>query len=138
MEPSSITMSGGGSALSGVCILVVEDDAFQALEIAASLEEQGARVIGPANTLEDARRLFDENDCDAVILDLRVGDRNATSFAETLAENGTPFIIQTGYPDSVFSRLAWAGCRRLTKPVDLAEMTGTVIELLEWRSAGGS
>jgi DNA-binding response OmpR family regulator len=134
MEPS-ITIPGGGIALSGVCILVVEDDVFQALEIVASLQEQGARVIGPAVTLDDARRLLDENDCDAVILDLRVGNHNATSFAETLAENGTPFIIQTGYPDSVFSRLEWAGSRRLTKPVNLGELTRAVIELIEWRSA---
>lgn len=135
MNHSSITISGTGAALSGARILIVEDDGFQALEISTSLEEQGARVIGPAATLEDARRLFSENDCDAVILDLRVGDHNATSFAEMLAERGTPFVIQTGYPDSVFSRLAWAGCRKLTKPVDIAELSGAVIELLEWRSA---
>ncbi|MGF1620253.1 MAG: response regulator [Rhodomicrobiaceae bacterium] len=133
MKPS-ITISDGGSPLSGACILIVEDDAFQALEISASLQEQGARILGPASTLDDARQLFAENVCDAVILDLRVGNRNATSFAEALVQHGTPFIIQTGYPDSVFSRLEWAGCRRLTKPVDLAEMTGFVIELLQWRS----
>ncbi len=134
MEPS-ITSPGGGSALSGACILIVEDDVFQAMEIAACLEGQGARVIGPAITLDDARRLFGENECDAVILDLRVGNHNATSFAEALAENGTPFIIQTGYPDSVFSRLEWAGRRTLTKPVNLAELTEAVIGLIEWRSA---
>jgi DNA-binding NtrC family response regulator len=113
-------------SLAGSRVLVVEDDAALALDLIASLSDANADVVGPVTDLEEAESLIGGGCCDAVILDLRVGNRNATSFAHLLLEKRIPFLIYTGYPDSAYLRLRWPGCGLLSKPAE----TRCVIEML--------
>lgn len=114
-------------------ILVVEDDHLLALDLASMLEAAGAQVVGPAATLDEAARLMDESGCDAVVLDLRVGDRNATSFARQLITHGVPFVVQTGYPASIFLKTDWPGCRVILKPVQHDELILILEDILTWK-----
>ena len=114
-------------------ILVVEDDAMQALDLAASLSEYGAAVLGPVASLSEASDLASESGCDAAILDLRLQDRNASALARQLLERGIPFIIYTGYPDSAFFRSEWPGYELVAKPADLKYLIGRVAALIAWK-----
>lgn len=137
-------MTGGAEAISlapmiepeplaGTRILVVEDDALQALDLAASLAEAGAAIIGPVASLNEASDLVLENTCDAAILDLRLRDRNATALARQLLQQGVPFIVYTGYPDSAFFKSDWPGYELVTKPADLKHLMRRVAALIAWK-----
>jgi DNA-binding NtrC family response regulator len=119
--------------LAGKTIMIVEDDAALALDLLTSLTDAEAKVIGPITDLDEAARLVEGSRCDAVILDLRVGDRNATSFAHLLLQRRIPFLVYTGYPDSAYLELDWAGCRLLSKPADIECVMNVLSELLNWR-----
>lgn len=124
----------GNQTLPGKRILIVEDDLLQALDLAAMLESAGAKVIGPAATLDEAMRLLSEQVCDGVILDLRVGAHNATSLARQLVKNGVPFVVQTGYPNSIFLKTDWPGCRVILKPVQQDELMLILEDILNWNT----
>lgn len=117
--------------LAGAHILVVEDDAMQALDLAAALSEAGAIIVGPAANIDDALRLITETVCTGAVLDLRVSNRNSTSFAQQLVEKRIPFILHTGYPDSVFLRSNWTGYRLVSKPAIIADLIREMAELID-------
>ena len=119
--------------LAGARILVVEDDAVQALDLAASLADAGAAIVGPVASLSEASDLALETACDAAILDLRLRDRNASALAKQLLQQGIPFIVYTGYPDSAFFRSDWPGYELVTKPADLQHLLRRVAALIAWK-----
>jgi hypothetical protein len=43
---------------------VIEDEPLIAINIAATLEQQNARISGPAATVSDALRIIEDNDLD--------------------------------------------------------------------------
>lgn len=119
--------------LTGARILVVEDDAVQALDLAASLADAGAAIIGPVASLSEASDLALGSACDAAILDLRLRDRNATALARQLLQQGIPFIVYTGYPDSAFFKSDWPGYELVTKPADLKQLMRRMAALIAWK-----
>lgn len=112
---------------------MVEDDAVQALDLAASLAEVGAVVIGPVASLNEASDLASVSACDAAILDLRLRDRNATALARQLLQQATPFIVYTGYPDSAFFKSDWPGYELVAKPAELKYLISRVAALISWK-----
>ena len=79
-------------------ILLVEDDALLALDMAAELERAGFQVIGPAASVKKAIALLDGLECDAAVLDIHLGkDETSEPVAMALLANGKPFVTVTGY-----------------------------------------
>ena len=60
------------SELAGLRILIVEDDPIIALDVAETLADAGAIVIGPAHTVAQAFKLVDGGGLDAAVLDYRL------------------------------------------------------------------
>jgi len=88
----------GLTDLGGVKVLIVEDAVLLALELEAGLTAAGARVVGVASDLEEARRLTGL-DFDIAVLDANLNGQSVTPIAHSLALRGTPFIFATGYRD---------------------------------------
>jgi AmiR/NasT family two-component response regulator len=84
-------------AVSKKRVLIVEDEAAIALEIAATIESAGFKVVGPAGSVSHAIQLIDRCGCDAAILDVELGRETAEPVALRLASRGTPFVTITGY-----------------------------------------
>src|ERR1700754_948888 len=53
-------------------VLVVEDEALIALDLACSLESLGYRVLGPASNGEDARRIAASEYPDLLLMDVTI------------------------------------------------------------------
>ncbi len=53
-------------------VLVVEDEALIAMDLACSLEALGYRVLGPASNGEDARRIAAEQNPDLLLMDVTI------------------------------------------------------------------
>ncbi|MFD1340863.1 response regulator [Litorisediminicola beolgyonensis] len=89
--------------LRGRRVLVLEDEAMIALDLRLTLEDHGAVVIGPADSLEDGLRLVQENRIDAAILDADLGEVDSLPLAQHLRANGVPFVFHTGCNRPEFS-----------------------------------
>ena len=102
--------AGGGR------IMVVEDEALLAIDIAQVLGTAGFNVIGPAANVEQAFRLLDRLGCDCAVLDVNLGKETAEPIARRLSEAGIPFITLSAYdPDQMPS--IFKSSLRLSKPL---------------------
>jgi CheY-like chemotaxis protein len=107
--------------LQGRCLLVVEDEYLIAADLARSLEDVGADVVGPAGSVEDALELVatDGKRLDGAVLDINLRGERVYRVADALAACGVPFVFTTGY-DALAIPDAYAGVPICEKPVDKA------------------
>ena len=82
--------------LTAQAILIVEDNAYLALDLAAAVEEMIGRVAGPACSVADAMKILDSEPVSAAILDCQLPDGDVTPVARRLVSQGVPYVIQTG------------------------------------------
>lgn len=86
----------GSGALSGVHVLIVEDEPVVALDLAAAVEDAGGIAVGPATSLKRALELCATAHVEAAILDVDLLDGNTSQVLELLEPRGIPAIIHTG------------------------------------------
>jgi len=86
--------------LTGLRVLVVEDEMMVSMLIEDMLAELGCEVVGPASRLEEAMRLAHEANLDCAVLDVNLGGRPIFPLADLLRERGAPFAFATGYGDA--------------------------------------
>ena len=84
--------------LLGRTVLVVEDEPLIAIDVAATLDLEGANVIS-ANMLEDALTKCDAPGLSAVILDHKLNQDDTSAVCEKLEALRIPFIIYSGYTE---------------------------------------
>lgn len=104
--------------MSGRTVLVVEDDFIVAYDMQMLLEEQGARVLGPAASLAEAKALLAAERPTVAVLDVNLGGEYVFPLAEELLALEVPFVFATAYADD--DRLfppATRSAPRLPKPV---------------------
>lgn len=101
--------------LSGRRILVVEDEAAIALDLARLLRDYGATVVGPAADAEEAIRHVARRRIHCAVLDVKLNGGDCGVVAEALSWNLVPFVFVTGYSQSeVLNRFSWSPV--ITKP----------------------
>ncbi len=120
---------GGGDALKGKRVLIVEDLALVAQELAEGLEEAGLTVVGPAARLEEAIRTALAEPVDAAVLDVNLADEYVWPLATLLRQRGVPVILATGY-DTHSLPSAMEGVPRIGKPVDMEALKAWLTESL--------
>jgi CheY-like chemotaxis protein len=117
--------------LSGLRLLVVEDEAIVAMLLEDMLADLGCVVAGSAGDMPRGVA-FAEDDAlalDAAVLDINLGGDNVFPVAERLVARGVPFIFATGYGrDGVAP--AFAGIPVLSKPFDPRALEAALITVL--------
>jgi CheY-like chemotaxis protein len=124
--------------LQGCRVLVVEDDFLIADDFTRRLSLCGARVLGPAATLESALALYRQQPAPHVaVLDINLRGTPVFPLAVQLQRDGIPFVFCTGYGDDPM-----AGCfksvARFEKPLSqqgFADMLGELAQLHRQRAA---
>jgi DNA-binding response OmpR family regulator len=76
-----------------VRVLVVEDEAILAIDIAEHLTHAGFQVVGPATSVTKALKLIAQAGCDVAVLDVNLRDETAEPIARELRFRGTPFLF---------------------------------------------
>ena len=82
--------------LNGSLVLVAEDEAIIALDVAMAICDAGGQVAGPAASVQQALALIDTMPINAAILDVNLSDGDISPVAEILLAAGIPIILQTG------------------------------------------
>ncbi|HVX36653.1 MAG TPA: PAS domain S-box protein [Hyphomicrobium sp.] len=83
--------------VAGKHILVVDDEPLIAMDIVASLEDEGCRVVGPAATLQRALSLIERKEIDAALLDANLAGDSVDILAAKLVRRNIPFAFVSGY-----------------------------------------
>jgi PAS domain S-box-containing protein len=92
----------------GVNILIVEDEAIIAMDIARTLENMGYRVVDTLSRGEDCLDRCRSNDVDVVLMDIKLqGEMDGIEAARTLSlERTLPVIFLTAYSNrNIVSRV---------------------------------
>lgn len=113
-------------------ILVLEDEAIVAYDLASELSDAGWTVLGPAGSIAEAVELVEEQRPDAALLDVNLSGTRSFDLAFRLREDGVSVLFLTGYatetlPDGL------SDCPVLGKPVDF----GSLVSIIE-RAVGAS
>ncbi len=62
-------------------VLILEDNAFVALDLSMAVEDSDGIVIGPAGSVAEALALIDAQEISAAVLDCQLSDRDVTPVA---------------------------------------------------------
>jgi CheY-like chemotaxis protein len=119
------------SKLSGVSILVVEDDPIIALDLGEMLTQQGALLVGPAHTVPKALELIANHMIDVAVLDYRLENDTAVTVAAPLEARHIPFLFHTssrGDPQRAYPHV-----RILHKPTQPEQLVSAITALITQR-----
>jgi DNA-binding LytR/AlgR family response regulator len=110
-------------------ILVVEDDALIAMELAERLVDLGHAALGPAHSITEAEAVIARERPDAALLDANLGGQSSVGLGVTLAGRGVPVAFCTGYDQVKGTPPELASAPVLTKPYSDAELKDTLAKL---------
>jgi CheY-like chemotaxis protein len=134
--------TGGGGAgdpdLTGVRVLVAEDEAIVAFDLEETLRSLGCSVRAAVSSGSSLLELVRRERPDVVLLDLGLADGFAVPIAASLRAEGVPFVLTTGYPLGLFDEPALRGAPVVVKPYDAQELARTLARVTgRWRTRGG-
>lgn len=113
-------------------ILLLEDEAFLAMDLALTLQADGYQVLGPCRSVEEAREAVARLHPDAAVLDINLGDgADSFEFTKILDDADVPFLFVSGYSAATVPLPAAIADRpRLSKPVDNAALIAAIEALI--------
>jgi CheY-like chemotaxis protein len=113
--------------LSGLRILVVEDEMLIALTAEEMLRDAGARDVVLATRANDAaEHLIHPDSFDGAVIDLNLGQGFDLTLAANVRERGVPVVLATGYGRGISLPAALVDIPLVTKPYT-AEMLVTAL-----------
>jgi ActR/RegA family two-component response regulator len=118
--------------LSDKPILIVQDNIYLALDLAAAVEQLAGRVVGPAASVNEALALLDSEPVAAALIDAELQDGIAP-IARALVERGLPYVIQASAALGPEIMMIAATSRVLRKPIDPYDAVCTLAHQIEAR-----
>src|ERR1022692_251398 len=76
-------------------VLIAEDEALIALDLAHAVEAAKGEPVGPFATVKDGLVYLAHNDVHAAILDVHLADRDVAPLAMALLDHGTPVVFHS-------------------------------------------
>lgn len=110
-----MTSAPAPSDLSGMSVLVVEDEYYLAADVAQQVTRAGGLVIGPFASAHDGLAGLTDNTPDCALVDINTGEGPSFVLADALLAQGVPFAFLTGY-DAGTVPDRFRGIDRIEKP----------------------
>lgn len=83
--------------LTGLNVLLVEDEFLIALDAEEMLRDLGAASVTVAGTFDEAQKRIAEGTFDLAILDVNLNGQKSFPLADQLLKRGVPVVYGTGY-----------------------------------------
>ena len=119
-------MTSPSSDLSGLKVLVAEDEVLIAMLVEDALDELGCVMAAQCQSVVEAVAAARETDFDVALIDFNLRGGKATELAEVLRELGRPFAIVTGAPADAAGH---GEAAILAKPFKVEEVASTLRKL---------
>lgn len=116
-------------SLSGLRVLVVEDEVLVAWLLQDMLAGFGCAVVGPAARVNEALAMIEAGGIDAAVLDINLNGQKSYPVADALAAGGIPFVFSTGYGKGRFPE-GYCSFAVLQKPYQSTELRDALTQLL--------
>ena len=114
-------------------ILIVEDDALQAMDLEFALQEAGFTTIGPAATPSSALSILDKKLPDYAILDYNLGHETSADVAVRLRSEEVPFVYITGQKKQLGADKSAPRAEMFQKPYIQSQLIEFIINCLNRR-----
>jgi DNA-binding response OmpR family regulator len=121
--------------ISGLNVLLVEDEFLIALDAEEMLREFGAASVTIASTFEDAQKVIADGQFDLAILDVNLNGRKSFPLADMLLKKGTPVVFGTGYNLLARQMDGYEAGVCVTKPYTATSLRKGVMAVLQRRDA---
>lgn len=105
--------------LTGLRVLLAEDETLVLMEIEDMLHELQCEIVGPVGTVETAVAAIRGQCFDGALLDINLHGRTILPAVEELLRQAVPFLLITGYPARDSDPPGLKDAPRLTKPFSL-------------------
>jgi CheY-like chemotaxis protein len=119
-----------GAGLSGLRVLVVEDESMILMLIEDMLAEMGCIVAGVACDVQGALTMIPSVQFDAAIVDINLNGTRSVPVAERLRAMRMPFVLSTGYGGSDASP-AFSGVPVVAKPFEQKDLRTALVAALD-------
>ncbi|WP_106796588.1 HWE histidine kinase domain-containing protein [Rhizobium sp. H4] len=121
-------IAGGRQPLSGLSVLLVENNLIIAMDGEDILRRLGAEVATVPSVAE-AMEILDHRSFDLALLDVDLGDETSFGIADRLAAGGVPFIFATGYGEGIAQANSHSDAPVLQKPYTMEAVTDSLARL---------
>jgi DNA-binding response OmpR family regulator len=118
-------------------LLLVEDEAFVAMDVQMTFEDEGWNVAGSFPRVSEALAFLTMNLVDCAILDMRLMDGEAFPVADRLMKLGIPFIFHSGHANAHKLKVAYPGTPFVGKPalpIELVDTANALIRSMDRRA----
>lgn len=105
-------------SLTGIQVLVVEDNPLVSLGIVETITAAGAELIGPFGTLDQSIAVATEGMFDVALLDVDLGGVAVWPVARIIHERNIPIVLLTGFSDATARPEEFKDVPILRKPYD--------------------
>ena len=122
-------VSQGVTTLTGIRVLLVEDEPIVAMGIADQLVEAGAIIAGPFRTVRTAIKALQAIQIDVAVVDFVLADGQSEPVQDALEQKSVPFVVLTAYPPVTVRR--HLNQQIFCKPVRAELLCSTVRSLLD-------
>jgi DNA-binding response OmpR family regulator len=102
-------------------ILIVEDEYYLADDLARTLRDRGAEVLGPVGTISEADAIVSNGGIDCAILDVNLRGEMIFGLADRLQAEGIPFLVASGYSSGALPE-RFNGVPKIEKPFSAADL----------------
>ncbi len=113
--------------LAGYRVLVAEDQALVALDIAATLRGAGFTILGPATNVERAMQLAQSETFSCAVLDVMMGAGYIYPVADIVQQMGKGIVFVTGVPHTPELKARWPEASILSKPPSVPALIQVVL-----------
>lgn len=116
----------------GAKVLVIEDEAVIAMDIAVTVRSAGHTVVGVADTVAKAVALSEEFRPDLILSDVQLkdGDNGIDAVEQIMQLCQAPVIFVTGFPEALLTGNRVEPAFVLTKPFDPEALTACISQVL--------
>jgi len=122
--------------LTGLRVLVLEDEALLSMLLEDVLAELGCKLVGPYGHTDEALAFLQAQPAgvDFGILDVNVAGQRSDAVALEFDRLGLPFVFSTGYDESALDH-RWRNKPCLRKPFRPADLERILVEVSPTRKA---
>jgi DNA-binding response OmpR family regulator len=121
--------------LTGLRLLLVEDEALIAMQLEELIGGLGAEVIGPFGRVRDALDALRREAVSGAILDIELDGETSLAIADVLLERGAPVLFVSGGALGAVPA-KYGQLPRVAKPFDEAEFLSRAISIFGGTAGG--